>query len=171
MLRRDLHEETVIPSKPNRLLHAWLPHACRVGTARRYLAGMAALSRRLAGKVRADSVGLCRDHPQPGAARAGGTDRQRCGCGGQARKMLDKADALSNKSVFTVGRPTVSGCVIPAASFLRHQPSMRAEAGACPHTVSAKKKDQPPRHSSPPSSALTRGPNIPITVTTKKSEA
>ena len=45
-----------------------LPHARRVGTARRHVAGLAALSRRLAGKIRADSVGLRRNHSQSGEA-------------------------------------------------------------------------------------------------------
>ncbi len=53
-----------------------LPHARRMGTPRLHLAGLAALPRRLAGKIRAHSLGLRRDHPSPRPPRAHRPDRQ-----------------------------------------------------------------------------------------------
>src|ERR1035441_8863482 len=60
-----------------------LPHARGVGAARFHLAGVATFPWRLAGKVRTDSVGLRRDHPQSGSARARRFDCQQRTRGGK----------------------------------------------------------------------------------------
>ena len=53
-----------------------LSHARRMGATRFHLAGLAALPRRLARQIRADPLGLRRNHPPPGPTRAHRPDRQ-----------------------------------------------------------------------------------------------
>ena len=71
---------------------------------------------RLAGQVRADPVGLCRDRPQSGAARAGGSDRQRASVrkrGARGTRKLERRRALRQRLL----------------SPLAHRPRMDARFG------------------------------------------
>ena len=65
-----------------------------------HLAGLAALPRRLARQIRAHPLGLRRNHPPPGPARAHRPDRQQRASEKHARKVLSKANALSKNVRF-----------------------------------------------------------------------
>ncbi len=88
---------------------AGLPHAGRVGAARGDVAGMAAQSRRLAGKIPIHPVALCGDRAPACRARARASDRGRRGDGAARDQHARAADARISMPVSFHHWPTDRG--------------------------------------------------------------